>query len=95
MEAEKLVQVQLSQADRAEAHGNLGVALVRQGLFPDALGAFRRCTTLYSHDSQNHQLAQRMVLWTQRQIELDGVLNDILTGKARPASHPQRVELAL
>jgi tetratricopeptide (TPR) repeat protein len=80
--------------DYAQAHGNLGFALRNQGMFKEALKSFRTCAPLFPSGSRERQMAQQLIAETERLIELDAKLTEVLAGKAQPASPAERVELA-
>jgi tetratricopeptide (TPR) repeat protein len=80
--------------DYAEAHYNLAVALRDQGIFEEAVKSFRRCAALFPSGSGNCQLAQQQSAETERLIELDARLTEVLAGKGEPVSPPEQIRLA-
>jgi serine/threonine-protein kinase len=78
----------------AEAHNNLGVALLGQGMFDEALKSFRHCATLFPSGSPGRQMSQQLMAETERLIKLDARLTEVLSGKGKPASPPEKIRLA-
>jgi serine/threonine protein kinase/Flp pilus assembly protein TadD len=80
--------------DYAEAHCNLGLVLRQKGEFREALQELRR----------GHELGSKIPGWPipsaqwvrecERSVELDQRLPDFLSGKTKPASPEEMVELA-
>jgi tetratricopeptide (TPR) repeat protein len=80
--------------DHAEAHCNLGQALMRRGRFQEAVPCFRR----------GHELGTRRTDWAypsgkwievaERNAEMEGRLDQVLSGKARPRDADERIEFA-
>jgi len=81
--------------DDADAHCNLGHALMRCGRFQEAASCYRR----------GHELGSRRAGWAypsgqwiedaERMAELDGRLDQVLSGKAQPRDALERIEFAL
>jgi hypothetical protein len=70
------------------------VALHGQGKFEESLKALRRAAALFPDGSPLRQQSQQAIKVLEQLIELDALLADVLAGKARPASPPERVRLA-
>src|SRR5262249_35304124 len=80
--------------DYAKAHHNLGNALRDRGKFEEAGKSFRRAAALFPDGSPLRQQSQQAIKGVEQLIELDALLADVLAGKARPASPPERLRLA-
>jgi serine/threonine protein kinase/Flp pilus assembly protein TadD len=78
----------------AEAHCNLGQVLRRQGAFREALASLERGHSLGSPYKEWTYPSEEWVEQCRRQIELDGRLDAILRGEARPVSPAERAEYA-
>jgi hypothetical protein len=63
-------------------------------MFEEALKSFRRGATLFPSGSGNGQLAQQRIAETERLIELDARLTEVLAGKGEPASPSEKIQLA-
>jgi tetratricopeptide (TPR) repeat protein len=79
--------------DYAEAHNNLGIALRCQGMFEEALKSFHRCIALFPSGSRGRQVAQQLIAETERLVELDARLSEVLAGNGEPASAAERLKL--
>jgi tetratricopeptide (TPR) repeat protein len=74
--------------DYAEAHCNLGRALMRRGRFQEAVLCFRRGHALGS------RRAGEWIEDAERKAELEGRVDQVLSGKARPRDAVERIEFA-
>src|SRR5262245_23027296 len=63
-------------------------------MFAEALKSFRRSAMLYPSSSRSYQGAQQRIAETERLIELDARLTEVLAGKGEPASPPEKIRLA-
>jgi serine/threonine protein kinase/tetratricopeptide (TPR) repeat protein len=80
--------------DIAEFHCNLGGALHKQGQLREALAEMRRGHELRSKRPNWPYPSDQWVRQLERLVELDEHLPDFLSGKTRPASPEERIELA-
>jgi serine/threonine-protein kinase len=78
----------------ADAHCNLGRALLYLGQFREGLAAVRRGHELGSRQPNWRQPSAQLVRQAERLVELDGKLEQIRKGTARPADNNERVTLA-
>jgi Flp pilus assembly protein TadD/serine/threonine protein kinase len=78
------------QPDDAAAYNDLGLALRDQKKLDEAVAAFRKADQLLPH----HPVIRNNLRRTQRWLELDKRLPDILAGKAKPSSPQEQIELA-
>src|SRR5205085_2583651 len=77
--------------DLAPAHNGLGIALRDLKKLAEAVAAFRKADQVLP----NHPVIRNNLRLTERWLELDKQLPDILAGKAKPSSPQEQVELAL
>src|SRR5213076_2969584 len=77
--------------DDALMHINLGNFLFTQKKLAEAVTAYRKAIERLP----NHPLIRDRLRQTERWVELDKQLPDILAGKATPRSSQEQVELAL
>jgi hypothetical protein len=63
-------------------------------MFEEALKSFRRSATLFPSGSGDRKLARQRIAETERLIELDARLTEVLAGKGEPASLPEKIRLA-
>jgi serine/threonine-protein kinase len=78
----------------AEAHCNLGLVLVHQGKFRQALDYLRRGHELGSKRARWPNPSGRWIQNCERLLELDRRLPAVLRGEAAPGSAAERVEFA-
>ena len=80
--------------DHAESHCNLGIALLKQGEYTQALIALERGHELGSRRKDWRYPSAEWVRECRRRIELDGRLAAVLRGEAQPADANERGEYA-
>jgi serine/threonine-protein kinase len=78
----------------APAHYTLGMALMKQGKFPDALVELRRADELGSRTPGWALPSADAVRRCEAEAALDAKLTAILAGRAQPADAAERVKLA-
>jgi tetratricopeptide (TPR) repeat protein len=78
----------------AEPHCNLGLALMRRGRFQEAVSCLRRGHELGSRRAGWAYPSQEWIELAERMAELEGSLDQVLSGKARPRDAVERVAFA-
>jgi serine/threonine protein kinase/tetratricopeptide (TPR) repeat protein len=81
--------------DYALAHCGLGLVLELQGRFSEALTSLRRGHELGSRHPRWRFSSAEWVKQCEHEVELDGKLPAVLSGKEQPASAAERAEYAL
>src|SRR5262249_20154062 len=78
----------------AQAHYNLGLVLLDQGQFAEALKSFRRNLDLLAKDAPQRRAASDMLQRCERLLILEAKLPAVLKGAQRPADDAERLGLA-